>query len=96
MSFKIVPTKFFLEQLSKLDAKSKRVVASKIELLKVNPYRFKRVHSKKFSKVFRIRLSVAGKESRLIYVVLEPNVIVVCLLERSKDYRDLEGYLSRL
>ena len=96
MSFKVIPTKFFLGQLAKLDAKSKSIVGSKIELLRVNPYRFKRIHSKKFSKVFRIRLSLSGKDMRFIYVVLDPNVILVCFLERSKDYKDLEGYLKML
>lgn len=96
MTFKVIPTKFFLEQLSNLDAKSKRIVGSKVDMLRVNPYRFKRIHSKKFSKVFRIRLSLSGKDVRLVYVILEPNVILVCLLERSRGYKDLERYLKRL
>jgi len=96
MSFRIQTAKIFLEQLSKLSKKSKKLVQEKITLLKENPFRFKRIHSKKFNKVFRIRVNLDGKESRLIYVVLEPNVIIVCLLDRKKDYSDLEKYLKKI
>ncbi len=96
MTFKVIALEFFVEQAEKLDSKGKRIVREKIELIKQNPYRFKRIHSKKFSKVFRVRLNLRGKESRLVYVVLEPNIILVCLLERKKNYRDLEKYLSKI
>ena len=96
MSFKIEASEYLLKQLENLDEKSKKLIAGKIELIKENPFRFKRVHSKKFSKVFRVRLNLSGRETRLIYVVLGPNIILVCLLERKKNYRDLENYLSRI
>ena len=96
MSFKIISSGTFVRQAAKLDKKSKRVVKEKIELIKANPFRFKRIHSKHFNKVFRIRLNLQGKESRLIYVVLEPNIILACLFERKKGYRDLKKYLSKI
>ncbi len=96
MKHQIKALRFFQEQVSKLDDRSKRVVYDKIQLLKENPYRYKRVHSKYYSKVFRVRFSVGGKETRLIYVVIEPNVILVCLLDRKKDYKDLERYLKKI
>jgi len=58
MSFRIQTAKIFLEQLSKLSKKSKKLVQEKITLLKENPFRFKRIHSKKFNKVFRIRVNL--------------------------------------
>jgi len=96
MSFEIKALKTFLQQAKLLDEKSKRVIRKKIELIKTNPFRFKRIYSKRFNKVFRVRLSIEGKETRLIYAVIEPNVIIVCLLERKKDYKDLEKYLAKI
>ena len=96
MTFKVKALDFFLKQVEKLDEKSKKLIEEKIELIKENPFRFKRIHSKKFNKVFRVRLNLHGRETRLIYVVLEPNILIVCLLERKKKYRDLEKYLSKI
>ena len=95
MTFQIKPTQYFIEQVKALPKKQKQSIKKKIELIKGNPFRFKRIHSKKFSKVFRVRLNLAGKETRLIYVLIEPNIILVCLLERKNNYRDLEKYLSK-
>ena len=96
MNYEIKALEFFEKQISSLDDKSKRIIYDKIRLIKENPYRYKRVHSKQYSKVFRIRLSIQGIETRLIYVVIEPNIILVCLLDRRKDYTDLEKYLSKI
>ncbi|MFH1545605.1 MAG: hypothetical protein ABIE23_06000 [archaeon] len=96
MSFRVEALEFFLKQIKKIDEKSKRIIQEKIALIKENPFRFKRIHSKKFHKVFRVRLNLQGKETRLIYIVLEPNILIVCLLERKKNYRDLEKYLSKI
>lgn len=96
MSYSIKSLEFFKKQVEKLDSKSKRIIYDKIQLLKQNPYRYKRIHSKKYSKVFRIRFSIKGKETRLVYVIIKPNIILVCLLDRKKDYKDLEKYLSMI
>ncbi len=94
MSFNIIPLKQFNKQISKLDSKSRKLIYDKIQLIKENPYRYKAVHSKSYSKVFRVRLNLNKKETRLIYVVLQPNIVLVCLLDRKKDYKDLEKYLT--
>ncbi len=96
MSYRIKSLNFFKKQIEKLDFKSKKIIYDKIQLIKQNPYRFKRIHSKKYSKVFRVRFSINKKETRLIYVIIDPNIILVCLLDRKKGYRDLEGYLGKL
>ena len=96
MRYEIKSLKFFLRQLEDLDEKSKRVIKDKINLIKENPYRYKRIRSKQYSKVFRIRFSIQGKETRLIYVVIEPNVVLCCLIDRKKDYKDLEKYLTNI
>jgi len=96
MNFVIKSLSFFTEQIENLDEKSRRVIYNKIQLIKENPHRYKRIHSKKYSKVFRIRLNIKSKETRLIYIVIEPNIILVCLLDRKKDYKDLEKYLVKI
>lgn len=96
MNYQIKALKFFIEQVKDFDEQSKRIISDKIELLKQNPYRYKRVHSKQYSKVFRIRFSIQNRETRLIYVVIEPNIILVCLLDRKHNYKDLEKYLSKI
>ena len=95
MNFKIIPSKTFNGQISRLSLKSKKLIYDKIQLLKENPYRYKRIHSKLYSKVFSVRLNIDSKKTRLIYVVINPNIILICLLARKKDYKDLEKYLSK-
>tara|TARA_Y100000310_G_C20167884_1_gene572234 strand:+ start:243 stop:539 length:297 start_codon:yes stop_codon:yes gene_type:complete len=96
MNFKIKALKVFQTQVEKLDKKSKQLIYEKIQLIKTNPYRYKRIHSKNYSKVFRVRFNINFKETRLIYAVIEPNIILVCLLERKKNYKDLEKYLKKI
>ena len=96
MSYNIKSLGFFKEQVEKLDLKSKKTIHEKVQLIKENPYRYKRVHSKKYSRVFRVRFSINKKDVRLIYVIIEPNIILVCLLDRKKDYNDLEKYLKHV
>lgn len=96
MIFVIKSLAFFNEQVKQLDEKSRRIIYDKIQLIKNNPYRNKKIHSRLYSKVFRIRLNIQSKETRLIYVIIEPNIILVCLLDRKKDYKDLEKYLNKI
>ena len=96
MSFTIKTLGIFLDQVKKFDRKSRRIIYSKIQLIKENPFRFKKIHSKQYSRVFRVRVNLNSKEMRIIYVVIEPNILLVCLLERKKNYQDLEKYLVKI
>jgi mRNA-degrading endonuclease RelE of RelBE toxin-antitoxin system len=96
MTFTVRPSDIFLEQLKNLDEKSKRIIRKKIDMIKENPFHFKSIHSKNFSKVFRVRLTIQKSEKRLIYVIIEPNIVIVCLLERKHDYKDLEKILKKI
>ena len=96
MSYTIKATEIFKEQVKDLDKKTRDIIKDKIRLIKENPYRYKKIHSRLFSKVFRIRLNIRKKEARLIYVLIEPNIILVCLLERKKEYKDLTKYLQKI
>ena len=96
MKYFVESSDLFYEQILKLSDKDKNLIKQKINLIELNPYRFKRIHSKKFKKVFRIRLILNGKKQRMIYVVLESKVIIACLLLRKENYKDLEKYLSKI
>ena len=96
MTYRVKALGYFKEQVKKLDKKSRRIIYNKIQLIKENPFRYKKIHSENFSRVFRVRLEIQSKETRLIYTVTEPNIILVCLLDRKNDYKDLEKYISKL
>ncbi len=96
MTFVIKLSPILVKQLNALDEKSKRTVWGKIKLIEGNPFHFKKIHSAFFRKVFRVRISLQGKETCLIYVVIEPNIIVACLLNRKNNYKDLEKHLAKL
>ncbi len=96
MKFDIKATEVFQRQFDKLSEKYKLQIQKKVELIEVNPFRFKPINSRLYSRVFRVRLNIEGKETRLIYVVLGSKIILVCLLDRSKDYKDLEKYLEKI
>jgi len=96
MNLVLVHTNFFLEQVNSLDSKSKELVKSKIFLIKTNPFRFKRIHSRKFNRIFRVRFCLNGIDTRLIYVIFEQKIILVCLFDRSKGYSKLEKMLDKV
>ncbi|MBU4069823.1 MAG: hypothetical protein KJ646_02475 [Nanoarchaeota archaeon] len=96
MRYSVISSKDFKKQFDKLNDKSKRIIYDKIQLIKENPFKYKKIHSRLYSKVFRIRLKIQSKEIRLIYVIINPNIILVCLLDRKKDYKNLEKYLKKI
>ena len=46
--------------------------------------------------LFRIRFEENHKAKRLIYLVDKPAVTLLCIIDRDKDYHDLDGTLERL
>ena len=96
MNFDIVSTEDFLKRVETFPEKTKNIIKSKIELVKFNPFRYKRIHSKHFSHVYRIVLNIENEESRLIYAILGNKIVFVCILDRKNDYKDLENYLGKL
>lgn len=96
MNFQLRVLDSFNKQVGTLDEKSRRIIYNKIQLIKENPFRFKRLKGKRFSNLFRVRLNIHKKETRLIYTVISPEIIVICLIDRKKDYKDLEKYLKKI
>lgn len=87
MNYDIIPTKFLLEQIKELDDKTKRIIYNKKELIKINPFRYKKVHSRYYRHVFSIKLTAERKAKRLIYVVLKDIIFLCFILDREKDYK---------
>ena len=48
MTYKIEALEIFREQIKNLDGKSKRIIEEKVQLIKENPFRFKKIHSRKY------------------------------------------------
>lgn len=95
MEYILKPSEFFLEQIEELSDKAARIIENKLKLLKVNPYRFKRIEGYQLF-LFRIRFEDNQKEKRVIYLVDKPEVKILCILDRDKEYKDLKKYLEKL
>lgn len=93
--YELIPTQFFLEQLDGLTNKTKELLEEKLLLIKDNPYRNKRIQGYNLF-LFRIRFEDLRKEKRLIYLVDKPNIKLICILDRDKEYKDLDKYLKKL
>ena len=95
MKYVIKPSKFFLEQVDDLSSEAAKLILEKFELVKANPFRYKRIHGYGLF-LFRIRFEDERKEKRVIYLVDKPEVKVLCILDREKGYKDLKKYLKKL
>lgn len=89
------PSQFFLEQVDELSNKAAVLLEEKLKLLKINPFRFKRIEGYNLF-LFRIRFEDNRKEKRAIYLVNKPYVEIICILDRNKEYKDLKKYLNKL
>ncbi|MBR9699373.1 hypothetical protein GOV09_02870 [Candidatus Woesearchaeota archaeon] len=89
------PTRFFLEQLDELSDKAISLIEKKLDLVKDNPFRNRRIYGYNLF-LFRIRFQDKRKEKRIIYLVERPYVNILCILDRDKEYNDLKKHLKRL
>jgi len=96
MIYTIIPTKFLLEQIKELDDKTKGIISNKKELIKINPFRYKKIHSKSYRHVFSVKLTPERKAKRLIYIVLKEVIFLCFILDRDKEYKDLEKYFKKV
>lgn len=94
INYTLIPTKLFLEQLDNLSDDAKRVLKKKIEILKTNPAHYKRIQGYNLF-LFRIRFEDQRREKRVIYLLDQQWVKILCILERDKEYKDLKSYSKR-
>lgn len=95
MEFVLQSSDFFIEQVKQLSDDGARIVKDKLRLLKVNPFRNKRIHAYNLF-LFRVRFEDSRKEKRIVYLVDKPHVKLLCILDRDKGYKDLKKYLKKL
>jgi len=95
MTYTLKPTYLFLEQLETLSYKASKIIEEKLNLIKINPYRNKRIYGYNLF-LFRIRFEDINKEKRVIYLVDKPFVNVLCILDRDKEYKELRKYLKKV
>ena len=95
MEYELKPSHFFLQQVEELSDEAKRVVENRLRLVKVNPFRNKRIQGYNLF-LFRIRFEEQHREKRVIYFVDKPFVKLLCILDRDKEYKDLKKYLKML
>ena len=95
MNYTLVPTEFFLKQIDELSKEARSIIEKRLELIKINPFRNKRVEGYSLF-LFRIRFEDNKKEKRVIYLFDKPKVILLYILDRSKEYKDLKKYLKSL
>lgn len=92
--YTIIPTRHFLKQVVNLDKETRTVLGEKIELLRTNPFRFKKIHGYRGT-ILRIRFSAKGKGKRLVYEVRGGSIILWAIFDRDKEYKELKRYLVR-
>ena len=95
--FQLKFTSYFLKQWEGYDEKTKAFLQSKINLIKHYPFRFPRHEGYKF--VFKVKLSVEQRYSRLMYAVFMPDaqhITILGIFDRNADYKDFERIFKEL
>ncbi len=91
LRFNLKFTKYFLKQWETYDEKAKNLIQCKLGLIKENPFRFPKHEGYKF--VFKVKLTINNKFSRLMYAVFMPDsehITILGLFDRGVDYKDFE------
>ena len=92
--YKIYYKKEFLNQVKRLNSKTKQILKKKINLLETEPFRFKKIKHSKINSLFRIRFQNDNKKLRLIYQVEKNKIILICILNRKNNYKGLKNYFK--
>jgi mRNA-degrading endonuclease RelE of RelBE toxin-antitoxin system len=97
--FEIRFTDYFKEQWDSYGEETREFIENKVRLLAWNPFRFE-TH-KGYKNVFKIKLTVRDRYSRLMYAVFYPDersITILGVFPRHSDYKDFErlfGYLKK-
>ena len=89
--FSLKFTQYFLKQWKGYDGKSRILIQDKLSLVKQNPFRFPRHVGYRF--VFKVKLSIDNRYSRLMYAVFMPDakhITILGVFDRKADYKDFE------
>ena len=82
---------YFLKQFDNYNEKEKRIINDKLALIEENPFRFDKHEGFKF--VFKVKITVDDKFSRLMYAVFFPDaehITILGIFDRKSEYKDFE------
>lgn len=91
--FNIRPSKYFLKQLSQLSSKELNLVEDKLQILKQNPFRYKKLEG--YKNTFEVKITINKNYSRLIYSVYIPHkneITVYGIFKRKNNFKDFRRY----
>jgi len=97
LSFQLKFTNYFLEQWKSYDEKTKAFIQKKLDLIRQNPFRFPKHEGYRF--VFKVKISVEQRYSRLMYAVFMPDaghITILGVFDRDVDYKDFERIFKEL
>ncbi len=93
--YEVKPSKLFLKQIEELNVKTIELIYEKLKLLELNPKRNKSIEYKNYD-LLRIRLTANNKEIRIVYAIRQPLVKILFILDRSKNYKDLDKLIKKI
>ena len=79
-------SKLLLTQVRELSIDEQRLVLQKLELAKLNPFRYKPLVVPGLTKVFEIKITLGGAYSRIIYTVQGNEIRAECIIRRKNDF----------
>jgi len=91
LRFSLKFTRYFQKQWDKYDKKNQKLIKNKLKLIKENPFRFPRHKGYRF--VFKVKLSIEARYSRLMYAVFMPDskhITILGIFDREAEYKDFE------
>jgi len=95
--FEVYFSRYFIEQWQGYGNNTQAFINNKLSLIAHNPFRFRK--HKGYAGVFKVKLDVENRYSRLMYTIYYPNpksVTILGIFSRDRDYKDFErifGYL---
>lgn len=93
MNFELRFTKNLITDFNKLSNKTQTQLKKKLILLKQNPFQQKALEGFK-GKIFRVRFKDNNIEKRLIYKVANKKIILIGIIDRKHNYKELKQILS--
>jgi len=97
LTFELKFTDFFREQWEGYKEETRTLIEEKLRLIKQNPFRYEKHEGYKF--VFKVKLSIEQRYSRLMYAVFMPDnqhITILGIFDRSVKYKDFERLFKQM
>jgi len=91
----LIPSRFFLSQIKEFNAEEKKLIGQKLELAKINPFRYKSINVPGMTKVFEIKITLNGLYRRIIYSISGEDIRIECIINRKDDFKDLVKFIFK-